>query len=42
MKEEEGMVESMLGVEACEFFITSVSKNLLNDLVSSPVNLGVQ
>ncbi|KAJ6336106.1 hypothetical protein OIU78_012667 [Salix suchowensis] len=42
VKEEKGMVESVLGVEACEFLITSASKNLLNDLVSPPVNLGVQ
>ncbi|KAJ6405725.1 hypothetical protein OIU84_013648 [Salix udensis] len=42
VKEEKGMAESVLGVEACEFLITSASKNLLNDLVSPPVNLGVQ
>ncbi|KAJ6708931.1 TRANSCRIPTION FACTOR BHLH3 [Salix koriyanagi] len=42
VKEEKGLVESVLGVEACEFLITSASKNLLNDLVSPPVNLGVQ
>ena len=39
---ERGMVESVLGVEACEFLITSASKNISNDLVSPPVNLGVQ
>ncbi|KAH8515366.1 hypothetical protein H0E87_004004 [Populus deltoides] len=42
VKEENRMVESVLGVEACEFLITSASKNILNDLVSPPVNLGVQ
>ncbi|CAK7346450.1 unnamed protein product [Dovyalis caffra] len=42
VNDEKGMVESLLGVEACEFLITSASKNLLNDLVSPPVNSGVQ
>ncbi|KAG6735547.1 hypothetical protein POTOM_061839 [Populus tomentosa] len=31
VKEENRMVESVLGVEACEFLITSASKNILND-----------
>lgn len=44
MKEEDkAMVESVLGTEACEFFISLASKNLLSELVSTPPsNLGVQ
>ncbi|KAJ9187631.1 hypothetical protein P3X46_003060 [Hevea brasiliensis] len=39
---EKAMVESVLGIEACEFLISSASNNVSADMVSPPSNLGVQ
>lgn len=41
-EQDKAMVESVLGVEACEFLISSASNNLLADMVSPPGDLGVQ
>ncbi|KAF2302506.1 hypothetical protein GH714_036612 [Hevea brasiliensis] len=42
VNEEKAFVESVLGIEACEFLIASASSNVLADLVSPPNNLGLQ
>ncbi|XP_012086017.1 transcription factor MTB3 [Jatropha curcas] len=42
VSEEKTMVESVIGAEACEYFSSLASNNVLADLVSPTCNLGLQ